>query len=278
MSIFNAIMNGLFDALCFPFQGLPPLVGLAVISALSGVVLLVLYKYTSPQRAIKKVKDRIKAGLLEIRLFKDDLGIVSGAIGRLFLRDIPFYLGCNIIPLVPLIIIVLPILVQLDTRYGFEPLRPGDRFVLEATLSEGLDPVNDAVELNLPDGLKLEAGPVRIPSKREVACRIMVERESEYEVAIRVCGQEFVKKIEAAATRSALSTARYSASRTLDVLFHPAESPLPAGAPLESVKIRNHSRASMLGIDGDLWPWLWIFCIVGLAFGFALKGVFRVNI
>jgi hypothetical protein len=31
-------------------------------------------------------------------------------------------------------------------------------------------------------------------------------------------------------------------------------------------------------MDGDYFPWLIIFCVVGLAAGFAMKGVFNVNI
>jgi len=278
MPIFNSIMNGLFDIFCFPFRGMPQLVGLSVFSAFAGIILLILYKYTSPQKTIGKIKDRIKADLLEIRLFKDDLGIVSGAIGRLFLKPIPFYLACNMVPLVPLIIVVLPMLVQLDSRYGFAPFKPGDRIVLEATLAKGLDPMAQDVRLELPKGLKCEVGPVRIPTLRELAYRLRVEKEGSYTLKIIVNGKDYVKRLEAAPTHRPMSAARYKVTRTSDVFFHPAARPWPANAALERIELKTPRRASMVGIRGDLYPWLWIFCIVGLVFGFALKGVFKVNI
>ena len=71
--------------------------------------------------------------------------------------------------------------------------------------------------------------------------------------------------------------ARYSEARTLDALMFPAEPPLPADAPIQAIEVTLERRA-MLGIDGDTYPWLVIFCVVGLLFGFALKGVFKVNL
>ncbi len=293
MSIFNAIMNSLFDVILFPFKGMAPVVGLTVFSILAGILLLLLYKYTSPQKRIKAVKARIKAGLLAIRIFKDDLGVLSGAIGRLFLKDIPHYLGCNCLPLVPLIIIVVPMLVQLDSRYGFAPFEAGDRFVLEVTLSKeafsatdgsaaGADPktaILGDVVLELPEGLIVESGPVRIPEKGEVAYRIRIDREGDYDMKIHALGEEYTKSLAAAADLPpAISSARFSVTETLDLLENPVESAWPSDSAIQSVKIRDHSRRAMLGIDGDYFPWGIIFCLVGLAFGFALKGVFKVNI
>jgi len=282
MSIFNAIMNSLFNVILFPFKGMPPVVGLAVFSVVAGVLLLLLYKYTSPQKRIKTVKARIKAGLLAIRIFKDDLGVLSNAIGRLFLKDIPHYLGCNFIPLVPLVVIVVPMLVQLDSRYGFAPFKTGDRFVLEVTLSEDLDPKTALlgdVALDLPDGLVVESGPVRIPEKNEIAYRIRVDQEGDYDLTIRALGTDYTKNLAAAADLPpTISSARFSVTETWDLFENPVESPWPSDSAIKSIKIRDQARIAMLGIDGDYYPWLIIFCIVGLAFGFALKGVFKVNI
>lgn len=278
MSIFNAIMNGLFDVILFPFKGMAPVVGLCVFSALAGVLLLLLYKYTSPQKTIKEVKARIKAGLLAIRIFKDDLGVLTVAIGRLFLKDIPHYLGCNFIPLVPLVVIVVPMLVQLDSRYGFAPFEPGDRFVLEVAVAD--EELLDSVELVLPEGLVVETGPVRIPEKKEAAYRIRIDGRGDYEMKIRTGGNEYVKSLAAAKEPpSSISTARFSlAAGSWDLFENPVEAVWPSDGAIQSVKIRDQARIAMLGIGGDYYPWLIIFCIVGLAFGFALKGVFKVNI
>jgi hypothetical protein len=278
MSTYNAIMSAFCEILTFPFKALPPIVGLTVISLVSGVLLLLLYKHTSPQKTIKKIKDRIKGGLLEIRLFKDDLGIVTRAIGGLFLKNIPSYMGCNLIPLVPLVVIVGPLLFQLDARYGFAPFEAGDSVVIEIGLAEGTDPVTDKIRLELPAGLTCEAGPVRIPSRRSLTYRIRVVEAGTYDLKLSVNGRDYIKRLDAAERTGKISGARFNAGQTWDLLENPGDDPWPADAPVESFRLRTQPRAAMLGIEGDLWPWLWIFCIVGLAFGFALKGVLKVTI
>ena len=56
------MMNGLFNVVLFPFRSMHPLIGLLVLSILLGIVFLLLFKYTSPQKTIKRAKNGIKAG------------------------------------------------------------------------------------------------------------------------------------------------------------------------------------------------------------------------
>ena len=73
MSIFNSIMNFIFDAYFNAAGMLGGEVALWVISAVAGVGLLLIFKITSNQDAIKRTKDGIAASFLEVRLFKDDM-------------------------------------------------------------------------------------------------------------------------------------------------------------------------------------------------------------
>ncbi|MBI4880220.1 MAG: hypothetical protein HY812_11270 [Planctomycetes bacterium] len=276
MAAFNRVMNGLFDLICLPFRGMPPLVGLTVISLLCGVLLLLLFKYTSPQQAIARVKNRLWGDLHEIRLFKDDFGVISRAIGRL-MKENGLYLACCSVALLPMIVVVLPVLFQLDARYGYDPLAPGERVVMNVILAAGHDPVAEEVALALPEGVLLEAGPVRVPATRELVYRLRVAEAGEHEIGVAVGGETYTKRVDAVPGLSSVSPARFNSSRTLDALMFPAEPPWPAEAAIEAITL-THRRAAMLGMDGDIFPWLIIFCVVGLAFGFALKGVFKVNL
>ncbi len=76
--------------------------------------------------------------------------MITGAIGRLF-KENAIYLGCCCLALGPMLLVMGPILFQLDSRYGFEPLKSGQRVVLDVTLGEGLDPTVAEVTLELPD-------------------------------------------------------------------------------------------------------------------------------
>ena len=59
------------------------------IAAVTGVLLLVVFKYTSNQRAIKRVRDDINANLLALKLFKDSTAVSLRAQGRILLRRVP---------------------------------------------------------------------------------------------------------------------------------------------------------------------------------------------
>ncbi len=47
------------------------------ISLLTGLFMLLVFKLTSNQAGLQRTKDRIKAHLLEFRLFKDSIGATS---------------------------------------------------------------------------------------------------------------------------------------------------------------------------------------------------------
>ena len=275
MSTCNAIMNGLFNAILLPFGGMAPWVGLAVFSAVAGVVLLIVFKYTSPQKTIKRIKDRIKAHLYEVRLFKDDMGVVGRATANLLLGNLG-YIGCCTIPLIPLVVLVLPMLFQLDSRYGFSPLRPGEKTILDVVLDDGIDPLAADMTIKTSEGVVLEEGPVRVPERHELSYRLRLDREGTGEIALTVQGRTYSKRIDGTPQASAVSPARFRSTEWMDVMMFPVEKPWPADSAVKSMRLR-YRRADMLGIDGDLYPWLWIFCIVGLVVGFAFKGVLKVN-
>lgn len=275
-AVLNKLMNGLFDLLCLPFRWAPPVVGLTVLSLLFGVILLLMFKYTSPQNLIKKTKERLYATLYEIRLFKDDLGVLSRAIGRL-MRDNAIYISCCCVALVPMVILVLPILFQLDARYGFAPFQPADELIMNVKLADGVDPTAGDIRLDLPKGIALDAGPVRVKADRELVYRLRIEEAGAHSVGIEVGGEHYDKRVDAIAGLKNVSPSRFKASHTFDAMMFPAEEPWPDQAKVESVTL-TQARASMLGIDGDSYPWLIIFCVVGLVFGFAMKDALKVNL
>ncbi len=275
---FNSFMNVLFDAVTWPFQWFHPVVGLTVISAVAGVVLLLMFKYTSPQAAIKRVKSRLWTSIHEIRIYKDELGVLTRAIGRLFRDNLVYFLCCSV-ALVPMVVAVLPILFQLDSRYGFAPLKKDDVVVMNVVLADGFDPVKNEVTIEFPDGgLSIDAGPVRVAAERELVYRVRVEEPGTHEMAVVVDGERYTKRIDAEEDGNVrISPARYSEARLTDALMFPAEPPFDGDGPVEAVAV-NHARAAMIGIDGDYYPWLIIFCVVGLVFGYLMKDVFKVNL
>ena len=151
-----------------------PLLLVLAISIVIGLLMVIVFRYTSDQKAIGRAKDQLKAHLLAVRLFQDQLPVVMRAYGRI-LRGTGTYLR---LAFTPLLIAILPItflIVQLDRYFGWLPLRPAQTFLVEARVQ---DPAafND-VALQLPPELASSAPAVHVPEDKEVVWRVVAERE-----------------------------------------------------------------------------------------------------
>ena len=68
-------MNSVAGALFAPVAVLPGWLSITMISAVLGVLLLLIFKYTSNQKAIGCIRDKINANLIGAWLFKDSLSV-----------------------------------------------------------------------------------------------------------------------------------------------------------------------------------------------------------
>ncbi len=56
MSFINALLRTLVDGLLYPFRDLSPIVGLTVVSLVTAIGLLIVFKHTSTLKALEDVK------------------------------------------------------------------------------------------------------------------------------------------------------------------------------------------------------------------------------
>jgi len=54
MDLFNHLISSLFDLASSPFSAFHPLVGLVVLSIVTGIMMLIIFRYTSNQEAIRR--------------------------------------------------------------------------------------------------------------------------------------------------------------------------------------------------------------------------------
>ena len=83
MATLNHILTWAFNIIYAPLNPLPRWCSLTLLSGVVGLLALVVVKYTSNQAAIGRVKDDIKANMLAIKLFKDEMRVMFGAQRRL---------------------------------------------------------------------------------------------------------------------------------------------------------------------------------------------------
>jgi len=266
------LIDGAFDLFFAPFRAANPAYGLAVISLLTGLAAILVFRYVSNQDAMRRVKNRIHAHLLELRLFPDQLGIVSRAYGRI-LRFTALYLMYNLKPLAILLLPLVLLMVQLDLRFGRMPLEVCDSFILKATLAG--PGALDSGSLRLPKGLTLTAPPVNVPVQQEVNWRIRADEYGVFLPAVVVAGQTFTKRVVVSKEIAPLPVERAQAS-LVEWFMNPVERPLPRDGPLQSLEVSYAPRSIDLGYFAT--NWLVIFLVVSLVSGLILKFVLGIEI
>ena len=214
---------------------------------------------------MRRIKNRIHAHLLELRLFPDQLGIVSRAYGRI-LRLTLIYLAYNLKPLAILLLPLVILMVQLDLRFSRIPLETHDSFILKAKL---VDPgALDSDSLRLPKGLTLTAPPVNVPALQEVNWRIRADEYGNFLPAVVVAGQTFAKQVVVSKEITRLTVERARAS-VVGWFLNPGEQPLPRGGPLRTLEVNYAPRSIDLGYF--VTDWLVFFLVVSLVSGLIFK-------
>jgi len=275
METINRLLNLLFDVLLLDFLGMPRFWELAVISVLFAVGALWVFKHLSNQQGIRAAKDKIVGHLLEILLYKDDVRVVFRAQGKVLAYNMR-YLGHNLPPVIVLLVPFVFVVMNLDPRYRFDPVDPGEEAIVTAAFREGVSLDDLEVRLEAPDGVAVEAGPVRAPTIRTVDWRVRPEREGVYELAV-VVGEERLPKRLVCGERVRMLAPKREGGSFLYELANPGEPLLADSSPVRTISV-SYQRTQTIPVLGIDMHWLVVFLIVSLGFGFAIKGVLGVEI
>jgi uncharacterized membrane protein (DUF106 family) len=275
MWIFNSVLNKVFDVLFLPVRGLGPWAAMILVSLLTSFLMLLIFRHTSNQAGIKKEKNLIKAHLLELRLFKDNMGVQLKAQGRILLANFK-YVGHNMRPMLVMIVPVLLILIQLNLWFGAASLKPGDPVLVKVRLAEGKYPSEVPAALAASGELEVETPPLRIEDEAEIDWRLRAKTPGPGRLTLTVGGETVVKSASVGATRLSPIPSLKPGRNLLDQIFNPGEAPLPSSSVVRSVEVRYPSAS--MPLFGMHIHWLIVYFILSIAFGYAFKGLFKVEI
>ncbi len=270
-----SIIDRIFNILLYPFKGLHPIAGLVAISVVTGVVMLIIFGRTTNQAALKRVKSAIVASIIEIWLFKDRPGLMFGSSLRVLRHNLS-YLRYSLVAVVFVIVPVVLIMVQLGVRYTHRPLHPSEETIVSTVLDSNTPVAGSDVSLVVPDGLEVVTPALRLEDEGEVDWRIKADRPGDYDIVVK--GDDFEATKRVAVVEGSFMTLAPVRAKALswDFFLYPAEKPLPKDSPVKSIAVTY--PPSSLGGSWGFPLWLWIFFVVSIAAGFALKGVFHVEV
>jgi len=282
VTILNALLASAFDLLLFPFRQLPPIVGLSVVSLLTAVGMLLVFRATSDQRRIEQVKRAMVAALFEIRLFNDDLPALFRAQGEM-LKQNAAYLRLSLVPMLWMIVPIGLTAAQLEFQYGYSGLTPGQPALVKAQLRQSRMPPAEAASgpaavsaasLEVPKEIRVLTAGAWFPATQEIIWRVMADVPGEYVLTAKVDGGTFTKTVDATDRVVRRSPVRVAAG-FMNQMIYPAEPPLPDGGIVTSISVGYPSRAIRI-LRWDL-PWVIVYLVLSMAFAVALRKPFGVT-
>jgi uncharacterized membrane protein (DUF106 family) len=262
---FSAIIVSFFEANL-------PAVLIVLLSIVIGLLMVVVFRYTSDQKAIGMAKDRLKAHLLAVRLFQDQLTVVLKSYARILLET-GRYIRLAFRPLLFVIIPLVVLIVQLDRYFGSTPLETGQAFLVTARAAD--TDTLDEMSLQLPDGLSATAPAVHVPANKEVVWRVVAEKDGNYDVNVRASHQAFAKRVVVASGLKRLSPIRLRGHFWERFLLS-AEPALPGSSQVQAIEVDYPARN--IAFAGFEWNWIWLFFVLSLVAGFIFKSVLGIKI
>ena len=274
MTFIADAMNGLFDLLTAPFGGSAAW-AMFVLSIVTGVAMLLLFKISTNQDRLEVAKRRLMGHIYEMGLYQESLAVLMRIQRDLALANFR-YLGVTFPALIVIILPVMLILAQFDARFAHRPLESGESTLVTVEVEEGREELLDDLGLSVAEGLQVESFPVRDREARSASWRVRVTAPGSPEMPVTAPdGGSWTKRLEASEGLPRMAGKREKPGFH-HVLFNPSEKPLPGDGPLSSISLRLPERTTRyLGVP---MHWLVAFCLVSLGFGFAVKDLFGVKI
>lgn len=274
LGFLNPMCTAIGDVVFGMFESYLPLVGLTVISIVAGVVMLIAFRYLSNQTGIARAKDDIKANLLALKLFKDDLRVALKA----QLRILWALLRLQRYILVPVLWMGLPtmlLLSQMAMRYQWRPLEVGDRFLFTIEASDAGELARN-VAVEFPQGIEAEVGP--IADKDDMTWRLRAAQAGHSAINISNGSISTSKEIVVGGGPGKRVSPTLPDSRWTAMLLYPVELPVPgesgAGGYIKGISV-NYPPSKSVIYGSDYW--VLTFFIISMASALLLKPLFKVR-
>ena len=280
MIIFS-LLNHLVDLLVAPFHGLPPIAQMVLLSLVSAVVLLTAFKRLSDQETIKLHKNKIFGNFLEIAIYRDQFRRSLICQGRALQHNL-LYLGAIGKPLLLLTIPMILICLQLEYRLGYQAIRPGQSFIIEARIDDNVNQTAPELLNNLniatSDTITLETPAMRLPDTGQVFWKArLTQAGSSNFIGVTLPGQgELLRKKVASDAQTNRFTPNKSKMQTLGDLLTSGEESILMSSPIKTLRVA-YPAAEYALFRWMLSPLVYYF-ILTMIFGFLLKPVMKVSI
>ena len=268
------LIHSAFDQIMSPWASLSPLWTLALFSLVTGLLMLLVFRYTSDQERIRVTKNGIKAHLLELWLFQNHPGIMLSAQARL-LRLNGRYLRLGLKPMIIMSVPLAFLVISLDGWFGYRPLRPGEDVILSVEVRDGATGLLGSVLLHGRNGVAVETPPLRIAQAKEVDWRIRAGAPGIHTVSLESRDRRLEKQVVVGQGLARVSPSRLRPD-FWQALLYPGEPPIPEYAQIERIDVGYPAR--LIRIFRWEVHWLVVFFAFSMGFALLFKRLLRVEL
>lgn len=251
----NYFFTRIFDVVLYPFGFINEFWGILFLSVIMSFVVLIIYKYISSPTAIVDTKNKIKANILAIRIYKDFWKVIVTSFFNSMFYTFKYFI-LNFGPVLLIIPILFPAFVQMDVRYGMKSYQIGEDILIKAAFIS--DPNELDIQLLDSENFKLKMKPVFINSFKddkkkepikEVNWKVEASQNGIANIKIKVNDRIFEKSLVIGDFKGALSNKKYKES-SFSHFIYPSEGLLKGADNLEYIYIHYPGKnVSFLGIE-----------------------------
>jgi hypothetical protein len=258
--IVDIVRAGL-EAALWPLDRVPPGLAVVIVGAATGLFLIAVMKWCSPQRWVARARDRMSACIYEMRLFLDSPRQVVIAQGRLLAWTAVYLLA-----LAPALLAASPglglLYLHLEARHGLAPVEVDRPLVVRIGLADGTDGARVAVTVDGP--AELTAPLLHARHEPAVYARLRIAAPGSPTLLVTLDDQRWSKRIDARATTAVAAERAAGLAAWLALGDEPALS----GA-VASIRIPHPAQGDWSVLPGPWWLW-WLG--VATAVALALRG------
>jgi hypothetical protein len=238
------------------------------------------YKYLSSPAKIKGAKDKIKANILAIRLYKDFWKVIAGSFFKSLFYVLKYF-ALNIGVIIIVLPLLAPLFMQMDVRYGMRPFRVGEEIIIKAAFTR--DPNSLDIKLLDSENFKPKMNPVFINAfkdddkkkpLREVNWKVEAAAEGAGKIRVQVDGEIFEKTLLIGKNNKALSNKKFGKS-SIEHFIYPVEPLFQENSNLKYIYINYPGKnVSFLGLGIH---WIIYYLVLVLVIVLALRKRFGVE-
>jgi len=262
-------VSWVFDLLMAPFASMP-VVGMIVISALTAVWALLLFKAVTPQDRLTLTRDKLFGHIYEMGLYQDHLSVLARIQGDLAKTNLR-YLGFTLPALVALTIPMIFTLGQLESRYAQRPLQVGETTVLTISVADDVS----GIRLEAAEGVKVAAGPARNKRTGTLAWRLEAVAEGSHQLRF-LKGEKLLGTHDFLVGKGLPRLHDQNEDSALGILLYPGAPDLSDSEALTGLTIQWPQRdTAYLGFE---MHWMLAFMVFSMIAGLLMKDLLKVSL